>query len=47
MEHRHIIAYFQLLACFAATMGSFVMGTAIGWSGPALPLLKVELIGAP
>ena len=32
----------QALACFAATMGSFVMGTAIGWSGPALPLLQAN-----
>lgn len=31
----------QYLACFAATLGSFVMGTAIGWSGPALSLLTL------
>ena len=30
----------QYLACFSATMGSFVMGTAIGWSGPALSLIR-------
>eukprot|EP00095_Tigriopus_kingsejongensis_P004750 maker-scaffold510_size151595-snap-gene-0.31 protein:Tk04750 transcript:maker-scaffold510_size151595-snap-gene-0.31-mRNA-1 annotation:"sugar transporter " len=30
----------QYWACAAATLGSFVMGTCIGWSGPALALLS-------
>ena len=29
----------QYLAALAATMGGFVMGTVIGWTGPALSKL--------
>ena len=30
----------QYLATFSATLGGLVMGTAIGWSGPGLHLLR-------
>jgi len=30
----------QCAAATAATMGSFLMGTAVGWSGPALALIR-------
>jgi hypothetical protein len=30
----------QYVACFAATVGSFIMGTCVGWSGPALFLIN-------
>ena len=30
----------QYVSCLVATIGSFVMGTAIGWSGPALSLIR-------
>jgi len=33
----------QFLAAFAATMGNFVMGTTIGWSSPANPLLEKSI----
>ncbi len=32
----------QYLAAISATMGGLVMGTAIGWSGPALHLLRPD-----
>lgn len=32
----------QYIAAFAATMGNLVMGTAIAWSGPAIPYLKLD-----
>ena len=31
--------YPQILATVAASIGSLLMGAAIGWSGPALPLM--------
>ena len=31
----------QYFAAFAATLGNLVMGTCIGWSSPAGPLLKL------
>ena len=30
----------QYFAAFSATMGGMIMGTTIGWSGPALHLLR-------
>ena len=30
----------QYFAAFAATLGNLIMGTCIGWSSPAGPLLK-------
>ena len=32
----------QYFAAFAATLGNLIMGTCIGWSSPAGPLLKAE-----
>ena len=30
----------QYFAAFSATIGGMIMGTTIGWSGPALHLLR-------
>ena len=36
----------QALACAAASTGSLMMGAAIGWSGPAIPLMRNDTLEA-